>query len=313
MDQRDHQQFSEQVAATCQGKLLEYEPMKKHTTWRVGGPARYFYRPKDLEDLAKFIKIVPKELPIIWLGLGSNVLVRDGGIDGVVIAHQGALKQLTSIDAVTVRAEAGLACAQVARAISRLSLQGAEFLAGVPGTMGGALAMNAGCFGSETWNHVVAVETLNRQGEIKVRPASDFHYEYRYVKRPADEWFVAGHLKLTPGDKDQSLEKIRELLDKRAATQPTGKPTGGSSFRNPPGDFSARLIEACELKGFSLGGASVSEKHANFIISDSDACAQDIEDLMGYVAGKVEEKFNIKLIPEVHFLGQKASISEMDA
>ncbi len=295
--------FKKQVAMDCKGRFAENEQLHQYTTWRVGGPARYFYRPKGVEDLATFMALIPEEVSITWLGLGSNVLIRDGGIDGVVIAHQGCLREFTQLDDTTVRAEAGLACAQVARFAARLNLQGAEFLAGVPGTIGGALNLNAGCFGSETWNFVVAAEMMNRQGEIKLRQAKDFDYQYRYVKRPENEWFVAGHFQLTAGVKEVSLDKIRELLDRRANSQPTGKPTGGSVFRNPPGNFSAKLIEQCGLKGFSMGGAEISTKHANFIISSSETKAQDIERLMEHVGEQVNAKFGIKLVPEVHIIG----------
>lgn len=300
--------FKQQVEKNCKGRFSENESLSRHTTWRVGGPAQYFYRPVDLDDLARFMRLIPEDLPITWLGLGSNVLIRDGGIDGIVIAHQGSLRQFSPLDETTVRAEVGLACAQVARFAARLDLQGAEFLAGVPGTIGGALALNAGCYGSETWDFITAAETINRQGEITLRPASDFDYQYRFVKQPDDEWFVAGHFKLTAGTKDVSLEKIKDLLDRRAHAQPTGKPCAGSVFRNPPGDFSARLIEQCGLKGFAIGGAEVSDKHANFIISSPHTSAQDIEQLIQHVGEAVEAKFGIKLIPEVHIMGRSESL-----
>ena len=230
-------------------------------------------------------------------------MVRDCGVAAVVIATQG---RLTGFDKVTdniVRIEAGVACAKAARGCARNSLTGVEFLAGVPGTIGGALAMNAGCFGGETWNHVIKVETVNRKGEIIERTPDEFEIAYRSVVKPADEWFLAGYFQLSPGDKDKSLQQIRELLDRRASTQPTGEPSCGSVFRNPPGDHSARLIEACGLKNYAIGGARVSPKHANFIVNDGNASAADIEQLINHVRQEVEAAHGVCLIPEVHIIG----------
>ena len=184
------------------------------------------------------------DIPLTWLGLGSNTLVRDGGVEGVVIVTQGALNKLSSLNPLEVRVEAGVASAQLARFTARIGYTGLEFLAGIPGTVGGALAMNAGCFGGETWRFVQAVETINRQGEIKIRPLTDFQISYRQVVRPPEEWFVAGHFVLQAGDKEKSLNDIRMLLEKRNHTQPTGTANCGSVFRNPPNHFAGRLIEA---------------------------------------------------------------------
>lgn len=295
------------TSAGLTGDLLELEPLAKHTSWRVGGPARYFYRPKSIEDLQKFISLVPKSEPILWLGLGSNLLIRDGGINGVVIATQGRLMQLSQVSDNVIRAEAGLSCAKVARYGARLSLQGIEFLAGVPGTIGGALAMNAGCFGGETWDWIEKVETIDRDGVIRERGPEDYKIAYRSITGPEGEGFLAGYFKLNPGSKEIALENIRSLLDRRAATQPTGDPSGGSVFKNPEQDHSARLIEQSGLKGFSLGGAIVSNKHANFIVHNGDATAADIEQLISHVAETVEEKFGVRLIPEVKVLGRNSS------
>lgn len=263
------------------------------------------YIPADTEDLTRFLEQLPAEIPLYWLGLGSNTLVRDGGIEGVVIVTQGSLGQLACTDTPhTIRAEAGVSCAQLARYSARLSMQGIEFMAGIPGTVGGALAMNAGCYGGETWQFVSHVETINKRGEKKIRPASDFEIAYRHVKKAADEWFVAGHFQLTEGDKTTSLEKIRHMLEKRNAAQPTGLPNCGSVFRNPPQNFAARLIEECGLKGFKKGGAVVSEKHANFIINQGEAKASDIETLVEEIIAIVEEKFSIRLTPEVCIVGK---------
>jgi UDP-N-acetylmuramate dehydrogenase len=289
------------------GQLLKNESLANYTSWRTGGAADHVYIPADLDDLSCFLKQLPETMPLTWLGLGSNTLVRDGGVEGVVVITQGVLNQLTQINAQDVRAEAGVAAAQLARYTARQGITGLEFMAGIPGTVGGALAMNAGCFGCETWCFVCAVETINRRGEIKIRPLSDFQVSYRQVVRPTDEWFVAGHFSLKVGDKEKSLNEIRLLLEKRSHTQPTGTANCGSVFRNPPGHYAAHLIEACGLKGKNIGGATVSEKHANFIINEHQATAHDIERLITEVRATVEQKTGVGLTPEVCIIGRMIS------
>lgn len=288
------------------GTLLHNEPMARHTTWRVGGPADRYYQPADIADLAEFLAQLPADEPLLWVGLGSNLLVRDGGIRGTVIATAGLLNEIEQSDATTVRVEAGVPCAKVARFCGRLGLTGAEFLAGIPGTMGGALAMNAGAFGGETWPLVVQVETLNRRGRLRVREPGEYQVGYRQVRGPADEWFVAATLRLAPGDTEAAAARIRELLARRSASQPIQQPNAGSVFRNPPGDYAARLIEACGLKGDCIGGACVSQKHANFIVNNGGASAADIEALIERVAATVERERGIRLVPEVHIVGESS-------
>ncbi|CAM4416991.1 MAG: UDP-N-acetylenolpyruvoylglucosamine reductase [Legionellaceae bacterium] len=285
------------------GILRLNEPMANYTSWRVGGPADRLYQPKDIADLCLFIKTIPEDETLIWVGLGSNLLVRDGGIRGTVINTQGSLKGLSLINEVILRAEAGVSCAQVARYSARLSLKGLEFMAGIPGTIGGALAMNAGCFGSETWQYVKAVECLTRKGDIVMRSPHEFEVSYRCVKRLPDEWFIAGHFELQTGEKEKSLNLIRQYLQRRSETQPTSDPTCGSVFQNPTGDFAGRLIQACGLKNFRNGQAAVSEKHANFIVNLGNATARDIESLINHIIEKVEQQTGIRLHPEVHFVG----------
>ncbi len=289
------------------GVLLENEPMARHTTWRVGGPADRYYQPADIADLAQFLAQLPADEPLLWVGLGSNLLVRDGGIRGTVIATSGLLNDIAQIDAVTVRVEAGVSCAKVARFCARLGLTGAEFLAGIPGTMGGALAMNAGAFGGETWRLVRGVETLDRTGQLHERSTADYSVGYRAVQGPEGEWFVAAVLELTPGDTEAAAARIRELLDKRAASQPTQQPNAGSVFRNPPDDYAARLIESCGLKGRCIGGACVSTRHANFIVNTGNTKAADIEGLIELVAATVQQECGVSLVREVHIVGEKSS------
>lgn len=286
------------------GVMSYDEPMSKHTTWRVGGPADRYYQPADIDDLALFLSQLPPGESVTWVGLGSNLLVRDGGIRGSVIATSGVLNGLQTLEGNHVRAEAGVACAKVARFCARQGLTGAEFLAGIPGTMGGALAMNAGAFGGETWEIVSSLETLNLDGHRHVRLPDEYKVGYRSVTGPQNEFFVAAELQLKPGDAQESQARIKRLLAQRGATQPTSLPNAGSVFRNPVGDHAARLIELTGLKGVCVGGACVSDKHANFIINTGTATAADIESLISRVALAVERGQGIKLEREVRIVGE---------
>ncbi len=291
---------------TLRGELRKHESLARLTSWRVGGPADSFYRPADIDDLAAFLGSLPVGEPLTWLGLGSNLLVRDGGIRGTVIALHGVLDALERVADQRVRAEAGVPCAKVARFCAKQGLTGAEFLAGIPGTMGGALAMNAGAFGGETWERVVAVETVDRQGRRHRRTPAEYEIGYRSVKAPGEEWYLAVELALEPGDSEAALREIKRLLAQRNESQPTGVASCGSVFRNPAGDHAGRLIEASGLKGYCIGGACVSEKHANFIINTGDATAGDIEALIEHVQRAVADAQGVRLIPEVRVVGEPA-------
>jgi UDP-N-acetylmuramate dehydrogenase len=280
------------------------EPMSRHTSWHVGGPAELFFNPRDRSDLVAFLKSLPGDVPIQWIGLGSNLLVREGGLKGVVISTHGTLDRFDRLNQTQVYGEAGLACARIARQCVKWGLGPAEFFAGIPGTLGGALAMNAGAFGGETWRHVIEVETIDRHGHTRTRPASEFKISYRHVVPPAaDEWFVAAKLGF---ERSKALDdaKVRELLDKRKASQPIGEWSCGSVFTNPPNDHAARLIDTAGLKGYRIGGASVSEKHANFIINHGEATAADLERLIHHVQESVERVHGIRLNPEVRIIGE---------
>jgi UDP-N-acetylmuramate dehydrogenase len=287
------------------GTLVPQASLASYTSWRVGGTARQLYRPTDTNDLSQFLASLPADEPLLWLGLGSNLLVRDGGFPGTVIALQGRLAEV-QIDGTKLQVGAGAACAKVARSAARAGLAGAAFFAGIPGTIGGALAMNAGAFGGETWGCVNGVRTIDRQGQIRQRPATDYQIAYRQVQTPAVEGFIGATLHFQPGDAAEERTKIRHLLATRAASQPTGKPSGGSTFRNPPGDYAARLIEACGLKGYQIGGAQVSEKHANFILNTGTATAENIEQLILYLQAEVARQQGVRLQPEVHIVGDTA-------
>jgi UDP-N-acetylmuramate dehydrogenase len=276
--------------------------MARHTSWRVGGCADIWFEPESREDLSNFVRDLPADTPITWIGLGSNVLVRDGGIRGAVISGAALFTSVEILDDGHVIAGASVACTALARQCVRRGFSPAEFLAGIPGTVGGALAMNAGAFGEETWCHVVAVETLDRLGSYAWRPSGDFKVGYREVGRPPDTWFVSAKFRFTVTD-DADMERLRMLLDERKARQPLGLPSCGSVFRNPPNDFAGRLIEVSGLKGHRIGGAEISEKHANFIINTGNASASDIEELIELVAAEVEAQQGVALVREVHIIG----------
>lgn len=290
------------------GTLRENEPMERHTSWRAGGRAQRFFEPADAEDLVAFVHQLPAAETVVWLGLGSNLLVRDGGVRATVIQTRTALSDLEGLEGSRVRIGAGVPCAKVARFCARRGLAGAEFLAGIPGTMGGALAMNAGAWGAETWERVITVEALDRAGVRHQRRPSDYRIGYRTVVGPAQEGFLGATLQFEPGGDPQVLSaRVRGLLARRGAAQPLGRPSCGSVFRNPPGDFAARLIEQAGLKGRRCGGARVSTKHANFILNHDAATATDIEALIRHVCRRVRDLYGVELQTEVCIFGEEPS------
>ena len=287
-----------------QGDLRRDEPMSRHTSWRVGGPADNYFVPSSMEDLQEFMRQLDEDTPVFWFGVGSNLLVREGGLRGVVIAATKILKTLEQKDRLAVRAGAGLPCTQLARQCIRWGLGPSEFFAGIPGTVGGALAMNAGAHGGETWDRVESVKTIDRSGEIHVRAPAEYTVGYRSVTGPRNEWFLEATFQFDP-QVTPSMETMNRMLERRKATQPLGLPSCGSVFRNPDGDHAARLIEAAGLKGFTLGGAEVSDKHANFIINRGDATASDIESLIEHVQKTVQETHGVRLVHEVRIVGEE--------
>ncbi len=292
------------------GRLLAHEPMRKHLTWRAGGAADRAYAPADLDDAAQFLRSLPAGEPVYFIGLGSNLLVRDGGIRGTVMLMHSSHAAM-HMDGALVYAEARAASPKVARFAATRGYAGAEFLAGIPGTVGGALAMNAGCYGSETWDHVERVLMLGRSGELRERKPGDFDIAYRHValggaEIGTDEWFAAAWFRFDRGDSAAALRRIKALLQQRIAAQPLALPNAGSVFRNPPGDHAARLIEACGLKGYAIGGARVSEKHANFIVNAAGrGSAADIENLIEHVKRTVLAQQGIELMTEVRIIGER--------
>ena len=293
------------------GRLVTDEPMRKHISWRTGGAADRAYFPADMQDAAQFLRSLPADEPVYFVGLGSNLLVRDGGVRGTVMLMH-CSRAVMRMDGDLVYAEAGTASPKVARYAATRGYAGAEFLAGIPGTVGGALAMNAGCYGSETWERVARVLMLGRGGELRERKPADFDIGYRHVALRegglgSAEWFAAAWFGFERGDGATALRRIKELLQKRIDAQPLALPNAGSVFRNPPGDHAARLIEACGLKGHAIGGARVSEKHANFIVNEKGrGSADDIENLIKHVRNTVFAQQGVELVCEVRVIGEKA-------
>ena len=280
------------------------ESMSRHTSWRVGGPADVFFTPQSQEQLIGFLREQSSSTPLTWIGLGSNLLVRDRGIRGVVIAITPALGGFEASENGVITVGAGLACTVLARKAVRLGLGPAEFFAGIPGTIGGALSMNAGAFHGETWNNVETVDVVDRSGKVTTRNRDEYEVAYRHIVAPVtDEWFIAARFHFAV-DTDTNMSRLTALIQERRDKQPLGLPSCGSVFRNPEGDHAARLIEACGLKGFRIGGAEVSPKHANFIINIGDATAADIETLIEHVRAEVESVHGILMQPEVRVVGE---------
>jgi UDP-N-acetylmuramate dehydrogenase len=296
-----------------------HEPMAGHTSWRAGGPADMFFLPRDMEDLSAFLRVLPVNVPVYWVGLGSNLLVRDGGIRGAVVATAGAFTRIERRSQSRIYCQASVPCARIARACANWNLSQAEFFSGIPGTFGGALAMNAGAFGDETWRHVISVETIDRRGQRRVRPAAEYRVGYRQVEPPAsiaaagsEEWFLSAELQFEPLNGDVR-SSVRSLTDRRKQTQPLGLWSCGSVFKNPTGDHAARLIEAAGLKGYRIGDAIVSEKHANFIINEGHATASELEQVIRHVQRTVRRVHGVALETEVRIVGEGGPTGPMDA
>ena len=290
------------------GRLTHDASLAKYTSWRAGGTADTLYVPADRDDLARFLAQMPAGEPLLAIGLGSNTLVRDGGVRGTVVVMHNPGAALAVADGL-IYADAGLACPKLARFAANHGCAEGEFLAGIPGTVGGALAMNAGCYGGETWNYVVRAEVLRRDGTFEIRTPADYAIGYRSVRRangqPPDGIFTAAWFRFPEGDPEAARERIRELLARRILAQPLDLPNAGSVFRNPPNDHAARLIESCGLKGRAIGGTRVSEKHANFIVNPHGfAKAADIEALITLVRDTVRAKTGVELEQEVRIVGE---------
>jgi len=279
------------------------------TSWHVGGPADQYFRPDTIEELKVFLASLPPNEPLTWLGLGSNVLIHDNGIRGTVIhllqAGQPSFDTTKNNqdEEKIVRVTAGIPCAKLAKFCAKHGLAEGAFFAGIPGTIGGALAMNAGAFGGETWKYVEKVEVIDHQGNLSFRTPKDYCLSYRTAIGPENEWFVAGLFRFKVGSTEKVSKEIKDLLHKRNESQPIGKFSCGSVFKNPPNDFAGRLIEASGLKGFQIGDAQISEKHGNFIINHGHATAKDMLALIHYIQEKIWTDHQVRLETEVRMLG----------
>jgi UDP-N-acetylmuramate dehydrogenase len=299
------------ITGDFNGRVRYDEPMSMHTSWHAGGPADVFFTPRDADDVANFLRMLAPEVPVYWVGLGSNLLVRDGGVRGVIVSTPGAFTRIERRSQSIIYCEASVPCARVARSCANWGLSQSEFLGGIPGTVGGALAMNAGSFGDETWQHVLKVESVDRHGTRHTRARDEFKVGYRSVEWPAleaQEWFLSAEMQFAPRAPAQS-PTVQSLLQRRRETQPTGDWSCGSVFKNPTGDHAARLIEAVGLKGYRIGDAVVSEKHANFIVNEGKAHARELEELILHVQAAVREVYNVTLETEVRIIGEAQAAS----
>ena len=281
------------------------ELLSKHTAWKVGGPADIFFTPQNRDDLSNFLKSNHGK-QITWLGNGTNVLVRDGGIRGAVISTKKSIDKINMETKNSCRVEAGASCMDLALFAEKNQLGPAAFFSGIPGSIGGALTMNAGSFGMETWDLVKEVEVINEKGDISFIEKESFDIAYRTVTFPFRLWFLSCSMFLS-SDEETTKDNLIELRNQRIKTQPLSEDTCGSVFKNPPGNYAGALIEGSGLKGFKIGSASISEQHANFIVNEGGATARDIENLIKHTRQVVREKFDIDLQPEVRIIGEASS------
>lgn len=280
--------------------------LKKLNSWHIGGNAERFFKPNNLSELKQYLQHLPIDVPITWLGLGSNMLIRDQGVMGSVILTRD-LKELTLLKDGSVYAMAGVSCAKFARFCVKHGFCDAAFFAGIPGTIGGALAMNAGAFGGQTWENVAGVELINRQGQIVNSKPDDFVIEYRHIQGKTfelhDYGFIGATFTFSVNQAKNEDDAIKKLLRQRGDSQPIGSFSCGSVFKNPQGDYAARLIEASGLKGHRIGNVGISDKHANFILNYGQGCSQEIESLMSLIEKTVLQDSGILLEPEVRIIG----------
>ncbi|WP_309628958.1 UDP-N-acetylmuramate dehydrogenase [Brevundimonas sp.] len=293
---------------SVRGKLLRDEPLGPFTWFRVGGAAEVLFIPADADDLAAFLKALDPGVPVMVLGVGSNVIVRDGGVEGVVIRLAGRPFAGITTEGDTITAGAGALDAMVARASAKAGLAGLEFYAGIPGTIGGALTMNAGCYGSETKDILVSASGLTRAGERVDFALTDFGYTYRHSEAPADIIWIEAVYRGTPDAPDAVAARIAEITARREQTQPIREKTGGSTFKNPPGHSSWKLVDEAGWRGklhaVTGGGAMFSELHSNFMINPGQATAADIEGLGETVRADVQSKLGVNLEWEIKRIGR---------
>ena len=293
---------------TARGRLSEDAPLSKHTWFRVGGPADVLFRPDDVGDLRVFLKHLPLDIPVQVLGVGSNMLVRDGGVRGVVIRLLGPFAEI-STDGALIRAGAGALDVNVAKTAAKNGLAGLEFFSGIPGTVGGALRMNAGAYGSETKDVLISATAVDREGNLHTVPAKDLGYGYRTSRAPEDWIFVEAVFQARPGEPAKIEAKMAEIAESRSASQPIRSRTGGSTFKNPggldpDGPKAWKLIDSVGGRGRTLGGAKFSEQHCNFLINTGEATAEDLERLGEIIRNEVKEKTGLELQWEIKRIGE---------
>ena len=288
------------------GRLTAEAPLKDYTWFRVGGPAEVLYSPADEADLAYVLKHLPADVPVTMIGLGSNLLVRDGGIAGVVIRLGRGFGEIKIEDGCRLRAGTAVPDVKVARAAADAGISGLSFYRGIPGCVGGALRMNGGAHGTETCEVVVEARAVDREGNIHVLPVADLHYRYRHCGAPEDLIFTEALFRGEAGEPDKILAEMDEIAAYREEVQPIKSRTGGSTFKNPPGKKSWQLIDAAGCRGLTVGDAKVSELHCNFLINEGNATAADIETLGETVRARVKETSGVELEWEIKRLGKPA-------
>lgn len=287
-----------------QVEILVAEPMKNHTTFRIGGPADALALPKTPEEVAEVVRFCHEHAqPYYVLGNGSNLLVSDEGYRGLVLQLYRNFNDI-QVNGETITVQSGAMLAAVARTAYQTGLTGLEFASGIPGTIGGAVVMNAGAYGGEMKNVLKEVTVLTKEGEVLVIPAKALELEYRTSVIPKNGWIVLGAvLQLKKGDQEQILARMEELKEQRITKQPLDLPSAGSTFKRPEGYFAGKLIMDAGLRGFTVGGAQVSEKHCGFVVNRGNATAADVWELICEVKRRVKEMTGVELEPEVKLLG----------
>lgn len=301
--------ITDDLRARCpelRGRLKANAELAPITWFRVGGPAQVLFTPEDEADLAYFLKNIDPDLPVMVIGLCSNMIVRDGGVPGVVIRLGRGFGKITVEDGFRVRAGTAVPDVKVARAAADASIGGLSFFRGIPGSIGGALRMNGGAYGGETVDALIEARAVDRQGTIHVATVESLNMTYRHSGAPADWIFTEALFQGRKGDPDEIAAEMDSITERREASQPIKSRTGGSTFKNPPGGKSWQLIDAAGCRGLTVGGAQVSEKHCNFLINTGDATAADIETLGETVRARVKETSGIELDWEIKRIGVPA-------
>ena len=286
------------------GRLTANQPLADITWFRVGGPAQVLFTPADADDLVYFLRSIPADLPVFVIGLGSNLLVRDGGVPGVVIRLGRGFSEIKVEEGHRLRVGTAVPDVKLARAAADAGLSGLAFYRGIPGSIGGALRMNAGAHGRETKDVLVQARAVDRQGTMHVLALADMELSYRHSVVPPDWIFTEATFQGTPGETEKILDEMNEVAEYREANQPIKERTGGSTFKNPPGSSAWKLIDAAGCRGLRVGGAKVSEMHCNFLINDRNASAEDIERLGETVRARVKQTSGVTLHWEIIRLGE---------